>query len=235
MNIRADLGSDRSIHRDIIPSSNQLDNYLAYSKRKNEKRPMSIIEDVNAFIRSKLIEANSEEFNVREDDDYFVVDQTDFESKDDKGEVCSGVRFTITTKDMLSNLDNAIKNNSNNGLVLTNDGTYSLIIGDWVVIICGHTVVIFEKDGSSHLSYRPILIQITMVEQTTAFVGLFKTLIEVADVFLGVKDLRVEKMIIDHSASASNAVKEVLKKENGEPTDMKQVLTIMIMSIVIGK
>jgi hypothetical protein len=43
-----DLEMDESIDKNMIPSTLQLNNKLAYLKRKREKRPIVIIEDVNA-------------------------------------------------------------------------------------------------------------------------------------------------------------------------------------------
>ena len=119
---------------------------------------------------------------------------------------------------MIGNLKHATEISNESGLVTTNDGTYQLVNGNWVLIILGSTVVIFDDDGSSHLSYRPILMQLTMVEQLKAFISLFRTLLQVADDFLGIKDLKVEKMIQDGSAASLNAVKEVLTDRNNEAT-----------------
>jgi hypothetical protein len=50
--IMTDLEMDKSIDKNMIPSTLQLNNKLAYLKRKREKRQNVIIEDVNAIIHS---------------------------------------------------------------------------------------------------------------------------------------------------------------------------------------
>lgn len=49
---------------------------------------------------------------------------------------------------MMNNFDNVMKTSHEKGLVKCCDGTYKLMIGNWVIINVGATVIIFEVDGS---------------------------------------------------------------------------------------
>jgi hypothetical protein len=224
MLIRSSLEMDKSINRNLIPSTQQLNNRLSHLKRKSGSQKMEIIEDINAFINLKTVKANSEEYHKLDDNEYFVVSSNEFESIDDKGEACSCAGFTLTSKDMINNLENAIETSHEQGLVLCVDGSYKLIIGNWVIIIVGSTVIIFEVDGSQsdasdHLSFRPHFMQVTMVEKKPAYDSLFETMVTVAKDFLGV-DLFVAKVIMDHCYPSYNAVTNVLRQIDGTPTDI---------------
>jgi hypothetical protein len=125
---------------------------------------------------------------------------------------------------MINNFGNAIKSSDEQGLVLCVNGTCKPIIGNWVIIIVGATVMIFEvdgskTDGSDHLSFQPFFIQVTMVEAKMAFVSLFKTMIAVANDFLGVEWF-VARVIMDHSYPSDTAVSEVLKQKDGSVTEV---------------
>jgi hypothetical protein len=73
----------------MIPSTQQLNNRLSQLKRKKGSQKMEIIEDLNVFINSTSVEANSEEYSNLDDNQYIVVSSNEFEFIDDKGEACS--------------------------------------------------------------------------------------------------------------------------------------------------
>ena len=219
MNLRNNLTLDTCVPTAVVPSTRQLQNKLSYDKRKSQI-PMEIIHDITSFVNTKTVNCNTEDYRNLTGDSHFVVSSHEFTSTNDAGERCNCVGFTLTTKDMIGNLQHAIEISEGTGLVLSTDGTYKLIIGNWVVIILGCTVVIFNADGTSQLSFRPILVQVTMVEQEAAYDALYKALIKIADEFLSHSDLKVACMIIDHCQASYNAVKEVLTDMNGEETSI---------------
>lgn len=150
----------------------------------------------------------------------FVVGHDLFTSVDANGKSCNSFGVTFTSKDMIRNLEYEVEISSENGVALVNDSTYKLILGGWVLNIIGSLVVIFDDDGSSHLSFRLHMIQATMVESEESVTSLYLTHRKVARDFLGIVNLPVERIIQDASRAYLNAVIKVLRKRDGTVTDI---------------
>jgi hypothetical protein len=142
---------------------------------------------------------------------------------------------------MIDNLRHAVEVSCVHGLALACDGTYRLIRGGWAFLILGFNVVIFDRNGDSRLSFRPIVLTVTLVENEISFKSLFEGLHIIALKYLNIENLKVERLIIDHSFPEFNACNETLYNAFGLPTEIiccnvhveRKVISIVSVTFVI--
>jgi hypothetical protein len=162
------------------------------------------VDDWHDYIRSKLVSDINQFVSINnKSTDPIVIDSYVSMNESNK----QTVGCVVSCKKLIHTFIEFLDSCGNNGLDLAIDGTYKLIINNWVIIVLGTRYLSRSSDENPNTSteeythsFVPFVFGLCQSESKESFECLFNSLYKIVHQFYPGKYLKVHSIIMDHSA-----------------------------------
>ena len=171
------------------------------------------INDIRNLCLSRRMPLEDDEYEGISPNKMFVTTTFDSQYTTSDGVVWPSMGWNMSSKKCIENMQEVYRCHREKGIVLMIDGTYKLFFLGWVLFVVGATVVVFESNGESHLTFRPFMLQVTRTEDQFACREVLKALRYLAINKGGIDFMvKVKAVHLDHCAASVAGVEKELEE-----------------------